>query len=664
MDNDDGLPSHPATPPPSTSGGTSYPVPSPRVVSYGSSSPSYRPPRTSSDVRRSFPPSYQQGYGGPPSPYPPVPQGPYGPAFVPGAAPYAPYFNPYGHPSPPPWGYGAPTYEPTAPLAARRPKTYAKNIGFNRPDKRFVSSSPSATSVPPFVIPDDVVNMSYAASGVAPPRLPEPDPVSPDMTPVTEVARVRGSTTDPSSSPAETFELLRSLADSVPTSDIPPVLVEESPMPTFPSEMRNAGEGILAMPGMTLASCVRPSMEVESRGDSDRPASLKRVRRRDYCVTYWGDDMRGVVNRMTTQYKHLVAYCVFQREICESSGRPHWQLYIEFFQPQDIGFVKHDLFMDNTTHVEIRLKPRDDARSYCRKERSRMFGPQSEVGPFEYGTWREQGNGQKMHKIREAIADGVHVSDLVAENPDIVLRNRVNFEWYSDQVHSKDAMSANRTVTVRLFVGPTGSGKTHLALQEALYYTKGDQGQIFILDSGGKDNALWFDGYKYGPVLIIDDYDSWIQVAFFLRLMDKYPCRLPVKGTTRWAKYTEVWITSNKPLQQWTDTTGNPIDKRHLEALYRRIDWILWIPERGKYSVMKQPHPPIRTDLPTVEPLPVARPPVPPRDQQPSRESEAPTHVDPSESVAPSDTPPVTESMDLPQSVFDVPPAATTELLP
>jgi hypothetical protein len=375
---------------------------------------------------------------------------------------------------------------------------------------------------------------------------------------------------------------------------------------------------LLRMPGMTLASCQRtpdPTASPDATSATAKDAALKRIRRRHFNIVYWANNMKGVVERMTIEFKHLVAYAIFQREICPSTLRPHWQMYIEFFMPQDISFVKNQLFRDTTTHVEIRLMPRDVARAYCKKERTRAQGAQEEVGPFEFGTWREQGSGQKMEQVREAIAEGMDIADLAVDEPSIVLRNRVNLEWYHDKVQQRQARNTKREVTVRVFIGPTGSGKTHLAMEEALYYCKGDAGKVFILDSGGKDNALWFDGYQYGPVLIIDDYDSWIQLAFLLRLLDKYPCRLPVKGSTKYASYTEVFITSNKPLQQWTDSDGQFIDPKHMDALMRRIDWILYVPEQGKYNIIKAPpnttFPLPRPHLPTTADLPSTGPPMP-----------------------------------------------------
>lgn len=459
------------------------------------------------------------------------------------------------------------------PPAPKRAKTYTpvRNVGYMR--------SPKVYRIP------EEINT-------------EPDPVEPVAATPAPVVVHRMANSQPCSE-GESIQVEDLTAMNTAFGGLP----GESPAPERPPQQARSGN-LTSVMGVKLASVVRPSDQPVG-GVIPAEPQRKPIRRRDFNITYWGSDMTGVVQRMSGPLKKHVAYCVFQQETCPSTGRHHWQIYIEFFEPEYISFVKNALFMDQTIHVEIRLQPRTVARNYCMKDNTRRSDlPQEEVGPFEFGTWREQGNGQKMQQIREAIADGVEVADLVEGEPSIVLRNVRNLEWFSDQVHRRSATSQFRNVTVRLFVGPTGSGKTHLAIQEALYYTKGDMSKVHILDSGGKPDALWFDGYRHGKVLIIDDYNSWIQFAYLLRLLDKYPVNLQVKGSTKTAMWTEVWITSNKPVEQWTDSNGQPVYGPHLQALLRRLDWILDIPKRGEFIIRKGKHnPPLRLDLPTVEPL-------------------------------------------------------------
>lgn len=441
-----------------------------------------------------------------------------------------------------------------------------------------------------------------------------------------------------------------------------PVPVPPSSRPPSPDPMEPRGQSVAVPPavggggmggvapgavpsGFVLASCdpTREGTVASTVGGGGGAIAAneaqKRIRRRDFNIVYWGNSIHALAQRMQYRFVHRIQYAIMQRELCPTTGRPHWQMYIEFKNPESIVFVKEELLEDNTANVQIRLSAREACRAYCRKVATRMPGPQTEVGPFEFGTWSTVGAGQKMQMVREAIVDGREVADIAMDDPNTVFRHRASLEWFADAMRQREAQSENREVTVRLFIGSTGSGKTHLARQEALYYSSGDAGKIFILDSGGKENALWFDGYRYGRTLIIDDYDSWISVSFLLRLLDKYPLRLPVKGGTKWALYREVWITSNKPLEQWTEPNGRQIDPRHFDALYRRISWILYMPERGSYQIVKKPHEPLRPDLPTCELFT----PTPPTSTAPTDADRAsmpfgasiPETIDPASSVGP-----------------------------
>lgn len=346
---------------------------------------------------------------------------------------------------------------------------------------------------------------------------------------------------------------------------------------------------------------------------------LEGLRRRNFQVTWYCTDtakMKEVIGRMSTitaergSRNLIVVYAIFQREICSSPPfREHWQMYLEFERPMSVAWVKRDLFQDNSVHVTMRLQSRDVCREYCAKARTRKPGPSSEVGPFEFGTWRLQGKAsEKMAEIQQAIVDGRNLVDIAEDDGQFatVVKNHRNLEWFEEQFKMRQAMKDIREVTVRLFYGPTGTGKTHLAIEEAIKYCKGRREDVFILDTSGQSKQmgvkLWFDGYKYGPVLIIDEYNGWIDTEFLLRLLDKNPVRLQVKFGTKWAFWREVWITSNIPLNEWTEC-GRRIDDRHREAIERRVDWIVFIPERGRYVIEKQPHDPVDLDFPTVEPF-------------------------------------------------------------
>ena len=72
-------------------------------------------------------------------------------------------------------------------------------------------------------------------------------------------------------------------------------------------------------------------------------------------------------------------------------------------------------------------------------------------------------------------------------------------------------------------------------------------------------------------MVVLDDYYSDIRYQQLLRVLDRYPLRLPVKGGFVPAEYTTVLITSNARLdEQYPNTLGT-----RREAFYRRIHRVI-----------------------------------------------------------------------------------------
>jgi len=66
-------------------------------------------------------------------------------------------------------------------------------------------------------------------------------------------------------------------------------------------------------------------------------------------------------------------------------------------------------------------------------------------------------------------------------------------------------------------------------------------------------SSQWFDGYLGQQVALLDDFYGWIPLHFLLKLADGTPLRVPIKGGfTHWAP-KKLFITSNKPWEDWYD---------------------------------------------------------------------------------------------------------------
>ena len=93
---------------------------------------------------------------------------------------------------------------------------------------------------------------------------------------------------------------------------------------------------------------------------------------------------------------------------------------------------------------------------------------------------------------------------------------------------------------VRFYYGRPGSGKSRRALTEA----KATGGRIYY-----KPRGDWWDGYKQHECVIIDDFYGWIKYDDLLKICDRYPYQVPVKGSFEQFTSKYIWITSNVGLE-------------------------------------------------------------------------------------------------------------------
>lgn len=89
---------------------------------------------------------------------------------------------------------------------------------------------------------------------------------------------------------------------------------------------------------------------------------------RSYCFTAW---------KKPIYTDAPVRYIVVGEEICPTTGKLHYQGYVEFTRSVRMNAVKK-YFSDNTMHLEKRKGSREQARCYCMKDKK-----YTEVGTFD-----------------------------------------------------------------------------------------------------------------------------------------------------------------------------------------------------------------------------------------------------------------------------------------
>lgn len=144
-------------------------------------------------------------------------------------------------------------------------------------------------------------------------------------------------------------------------------------------------------------------------------------------------------------------------------------------------------------------------------------------------------------------------------------------QHFGSWVRYSKAFQAYRTLNIKertwktithVLWGRTGTGKTRFCMNQVMdsqYWSPGDY--------------QWFDGYSGQSIVILDDYRGEYPIQFFLKLLDRYPLNVPVKGSfVKWCP-KKVYITSNVPPQDWYQSA----DGRTRAALLRRLEKVLKI---------------------------------------------------------------------------------------
>lgn len=261
---------------------------------------------------------------------------------------------------------------------------------------------------------------------------------------------------------------------------------------------------------------------------------------RSYCFTAFNESKWEI----TSEYRYLIV----GTEKCPTTGRLHYQCYIEFSSPVRPGKIKK-IFNDKTIHVETRRGTREQAREYCMKDGNYQ----------EFGNWSAGGQGTRndLKTVITALKDGTRLSDIMMEEPELYCRYRNGLKDIAANV-IKSRTSKFRHVEVEVILGDTGLGKTRGAVESC-----GDTPYFMIHG----DNMKWWNGYDDEKILIIDEYSNDVPITTLLSLLDGYQKRLEVKGGFTYANWEKVIITTNLKRHE---LHGNA-KPAHIAALNRRI---------------------------------------------------------------------------------------------
>lgn len=275
---------------------------------------------------------------------------------------------------------------------------------------------------------------------------------------------------------------------------------------------------------------------------------------RNVCFTSFEAEMPVFCNRMS--------YLVVGKEICPTTGKEHWQGYVEFDSPTAMNTVKN-MLGGSGVHIEPRRGSAEEASVYCKKD-----------GNFqEWGSIKQQGKRNDLSEVANEISKGKELTEVAASYPEQFIKYHKGLAAFKAAIDKPKCTKETRDVRVIVAVGPTNCGKSTFAHKLS--------NSVYSLNTGGSNT--WFNGYEGEETLFIDEFDCGLRITDLLRICDKFPMNIEVKHGYTYAQWTTVVITSNIPIERWYLGAS----KEHHAALKRRITTYI-----DMYEVLKTPRPP------------------------------------------------------------------------
>lgn len=231
-------------------------------------------------------------------------------------------------------------------------------------------------------------------------------------------------------------------------------------------------------------------------------------------------------------------------------GTPHLQGASILGKQMTLAALKKIPGMERA-HIEAMRGTPEHNLNYCTKQ---------DTNAFVHGVMPKPGKRNDLIACYESLRDGATMRQLALEHGVEVIKYCKGLTV----TRSLLVEPRNESPKVIWIYGPTGVGKTRVSVEFANKHYGGE----FWMSAG---SLQWLDGYDGQPVAIIDDFrGKHCTFSFLLRLLDRYPFRVPFKGGfVEWVPKV-IFITCPYSPEEVFEVRGKHLPE-DLHQLNRRI---------------------------------------------------------------------------------------------
>lgn len=253
-----------------------------------------------------------------------------------------------------------------------------------------------------------------------------------------------------------------------------------------------------------------------------------------------------------------VKYIIYQLEEAPTTKMRHYQGYVAMETQKSMTAMKK---LNQRAHWEPRGGTHEEAKAYCSKADTRVPG---EV-PKEQGEEpKGQGARSDLSALRADLDNLMPIKTIAKEHFSSFIRYRTGILAYrSLQLPKRDW-----EMRVEVIWGAPGSGKT----RESKRLAEESGKEVYWKDPGNK----WFDDYQGEEIVVFDDFKcNWFQLSVLLRLLDRYPMKVELKGGSCEFQAHLIIITSQCHPREWY--SGCTVQEN--AAIQRRLTNVTYLGE-------------------------------------------------------------------------------------
>ncbi len=280
------------------------------------------------------------------------------------------------------------------------------------------------------------------------------------------------------------------------------------------------------------------------------------ARFRNVCFTW--NDPEGLLDFDEAKMQYLV----YQEEV-GATGNYHFQGYCEFKTAMVLNSAKA-LLGGETVHLERRKGSAAQAAAYAKKLDTRVDGP------YEHGEPKVQGQRLDLEGFKNEVFAGKRKRELIDDYTGIIAR----YPKFYDTLTQMNRPTRTVDLQVSLLFGETGLGKTRF-----VYDLYADSTELFITPLS--NGTMWWDTYDSHRYVLIDDFAGaacHMTLSTLLRLLDRYPVPVPIKGSHVWWLPGKIFVTTNILPRHWFKWENRG---EQYKALARRFTTVILFFEGG-----------------------------------------------------------------------------------